>query len=138
MAKDIWINLPVKDLAKSKEFFTAIGFSLNPGPGNSEVSASFAIGDKEVILMLFSEAVFETFTGNRIPDANQGTEVLFSLGVGSRGEVDQLAKLVAEAGGTVFSGPQESQGWMYGCGFADLDGHRWNALYMDMSSVPAV
>jgi hypothetical protein len=67
---------------------------------------------------------------------NQGTEVLSSIGAESREEVDEMLRKAVDAGGTVFSESQEKDGWMYGCGFADLDGHRWNALFMDMSKMP--
>ena len=136
MANDIWINLPVKDVTKSKEFFRKLGFSPNPGPGNSDHSASFTIGSKKAVLMLFAEAVFQGFTKNKISDTNTASEVLFSLGAESREEVDGMAEKAEEAGGTIFARPQENQGWMYGCGFADLDGHRWNVLYMDLSKMP--
>lgn len=136
MTKDFWVNLPVKDIQKAKEFFIAIGFSLNPGPGNSDVSASVTIGNKNVIIMFFEENLFRSFTGNNLPDTKQANEVLFSLSAESREEVDEWANKVKAAGGNVFSQPNESQGWMYGCAFADLDGHRWNILYMDLTMMP--
>jgi len=61
---------------------------------------------------------------------------LISIDAESREEVDEWAKKVTAAGGNVFAQPAENQGWMYGCAFADLDGHRWNVLYMDMSKMP--
>ena len=80
MAQDIWLNLPVKDLSRSVTFFTKIGFTRNPGPGNSEQSASFVIGEKKVILMLFVQDIFSGFTNNALSNTTKGTEVLFSLG----------------------------------------------------------
>lgn len=136
MIKQLWINLPVKDVNKSREFFTSLGFTLNTKYGNSEQSASLLVGEKNIVVMLFSEATFEKFTGNKIADTKQGTEVLFSIDAESREEVDEMAKKAAAAGGVVFAKPGESQGWMYGCGFADPDGHRWNVLYMDFSKMP--
>ena len=136
MTKQIWINLPVKDIRKSKEFFTRVGFSLNEQYGNSDHSASLLIGEKNIVLMLFEEATFKSFTRNNLPDTKISTEVLFSLDAESREEVDEMAKKAADAGGLIFAEPAENQGWMYGCGFADPDGHRWNVLYMDMSKIP--
>jgi hypothetical protein len=136
MTKELWINLPVKDVNKSREFFTKLGFTLNSHYGNSAESASFFVGSKNIVVMLFAEAAFKGFTRNELADPQKGTEVLFSIDAESRAEVDELAQKAAQAGGTVFSAPAEHQGWMYGCGFADLDGHRWNALYMDMSKMP--
>ena len=131
MAQDIWFNLPVKDLARSVTFFTEIGFARNPGPGNSEHSASFTIGEKQVVLMLFANDVFSGFTNNALSNTSAGTEVLFSLGADSREQVNDIANRARSAGGTVFGEPQESNGFMYGCGFCDPDGHRWNVLFME-------
>ena len=131
MARDVWINLPVKDLARSITFFSAIGFTRNPGPGNSDQSASFVIGDKAVVLMLFVEDVFANFGGHAVADTSKGSEILLSLGADSRAQVDDMAALARSAGGTLFAEPTESNGFMYGCGFCDPDGHRWNVLFMD-------
>lgn len=136
MTNDIWLNLPVKDLTKSIHFFTQIGFSPNPGPGNTANSASFLVGDKKVVLMLFAQDMFTGFTRHALVDTAQGSEVLFSLGAVTREEVDNYARNAKSAGGSVFAGPGESNGFMYGCGFCDPDGHRWNALFMDMSKLP--
>jgi len=136
MTKELWINLPVKDVDKSREFFVKLGFSLNTHYGNSETSASLFVGAKQIVLMLFTESAFSGFTKHAVADARQASEVLFSIDAESRQEVDEIARKAAAAGGTVFSEPAEHQGWRYGCGFADLDGHRWNVLYMDMSKMP--
>ncbi|MBP1989363.1 VOC family protein [Paenibacillus eucommiae] len=135
MTKELWLNLPVKDLEKSKEFFTKLGFSFHPRHMNSNEMAGLIIGDKNVMVMLFPEAAFKGFTGNEIADTNQGTEVLLSIDAESREEVDEMIQRAVDAGGTAYSKPQ-GQGWMYGAGFTDLDGHRWNVLYMDMSQMP--
>ena len=135
MTNDIWLNLPVKDLAKSIHFFTQIGFVNNPGPGNTANSASFLVGDKKVVLMLFAQDMFAGFTRHTLADTAQGSEVLFSLGAVTREDVDKYARNAKAAGGTVFAEPGESNGFMYGCGFCDPDGHRWNALFMDMSKL---
>ncbi len=136
MAQDIWLNLPVKDVAKAAAFFTDIGFAPNPGPGNSAHSACFTIGEKKIVLMLFAQELFASFTQHSLADTTTGTEVLFSLGADSREQVDNLVNRVKAAGGSVFAEPRESNGFMYGCGFCDLDGHRWNALFMDASKMP--
>ena len=135
MIKEIWMNLPVKDINKSKEFFTKLGFSFNEKCGNSEDSARLIIGEKNINVMLFAENTFKGFTKNEISDGKRATEVLFSLEAESRAEVDEMVKKVANAGGTIFSQPKEIQGWMYGFGFADLDDHRWNVMHMDMSKM---
>ncbi|HYG37015.1 MAG TPA: VOC family protein [Cytophagales bacterium] len=134
MTKEIWINLPVKDVARSKAFFSRLGFSFNTQYGNSDNSASLLIGQKNVVVMLFDEPTFKSFTNNEV--AKQGTEVLLSIDAESKVEVDEMAKKAVAAGGTSNHKPSDMTGWMYGCVFADLDGHLWNVLYMDMNKMP--
>ncbi|MNF32821.1 Glyoxalase-like domain protein [compost metagenome] len=134
MAKQIWLNLPVKEIVQSKIFFTKIGFSFNE-QHDTDHSAAMLVGEKNFVVMLFEESMFEGFVQNKISDTNSSSEVLISIDAESREEVDELAQKVIEAGGTVFAKPAESQGWMYGCGFTDLDGHRWNVLFMDFSKL---
>ncbi len=136
MTKELWINLPVKNVEKSREFFTTIGFSLNEKYGNSDHSASLEIGEKNFIVMLFEEEIFKGFTKNELPNGKQTTEVLFSFDAENREAVDETASKVFDAGGTIFSEPAEINGWMYGFGFADPDGHRWNMVFMDFSKMP--
>jgi predicted lactoylglutathione lyase len=136
MIKTVWLNLPVKDLNKSKEFFRKLGFSFDTEHGNSEHSACFVVGEDKFNVLLFPEKTFKGFTQNEIADTGKGTEVLISIGAEAREEVDELARKAFEAGGRIFGEPGEKQGWMYGCGFADLDGHRWNVLYMDFGKMP--
>ncbi|HEV7232219.1 MAG TPA: VOC family protein [Bacteroidia bacterium] len=133
MAKEFWLNLPVKDLRKSKAFFTALGFKFNSGPGNTENSAPLVLGNKNVIVMLFSELAFKGFVNQEIADTQKSCEVLLSFDAESKEEVDELIRKVIEAGGTSNHVPSEMTGFMYGCVFRDLDGHRWNILHMDMS-----
>ncbi|WP_066254397.1 VOC family protein [Neobacillus drentensis] len=136
MARDLWLNLPVREPERAKEFYSQLGFRLNEQYASQDGSSCFILGDNKVVLMLFPESTFRSFTGNAVADSRQSTEVLFSLGANSRDEVDELAMKAERAGGSVYSRPGEQGGWMYGCGFADPDGHRWNVLYMDMSRMP--
>ncbi|WML58694.1 VOC family protein [Neobacillus sp. PS2-9] len=135
MTKQFWINLPVEDINKSKEFYSKLGFSTNTPFGSSD-QLQLVIGDNNATVMLFPVSTFKNFTKHEIVDTKQATEVLFSIDAENKDEVDEIAKRAVKAGGTIFSEPSESHGWMYGCGFADLDGHRWNVLYMDMSKMP--
>jgi uncharacterized protein len=136
MSRALWLNLPVREPDRAKEFYTQLGFRLNEQYTSQDGSFSLIVGDNKVVLMLFPESTFLSFTGNAVADSQQSTEVLFSLGANSREEVDEFALKAERAGGTVFGKPGEKGGWMYGCGFADPDGHRWNVLYMDMSKIP--
>ncbi|CAA9197203.1 VOC family protein [Flavobacterium collinsii] len=134
MTKQIWLNLPVKEVAKSKAFFSKIGFSFNE-EHDTESSTCMVVGEGKFVVMLFEEALFASFSQNKLTDTQTSSEVLISIDAESIAEVNELAQKVKEAGGTVFAPAAESQGWMYGCGFADLDGHRWNVLFMDFSKL---
>ncbi len=136
MTKQFWLNLPVKNVAASKAFFTELGFKFNTGQGNTDHSAAMLLGQHNVVVMLFEEQAFKGFTNNAIANTGQGTEVLLSVDAESKEEVDEMAKKAIAAGGKSDHQPSAMQGWMYGCVFSDLDGHKWNVLYMDMSQMP--
>lgn len=136
MIKEIWINLPVKDVKRTKDFFTKIGFTLNKQHPDSDHSVGFMVGNKGVVIMFFAESVFKSFTQHDLTDTKQSSEVLFSFDAESHKEVDDMAEKVKNAGGDIFSNPAENQGWMYGFAFADPDGHRWNMLHMDLNKIP--
>lgn len=129
MAKECWINLPVKDLVKSKGFFKALGFRLNERFSDSDKMAGVVIGSHNAMVMLFPEETFISFTNNAIADTAMSTEILISISVENEDEVQELIHKAAAAGGIIFAEPGEKNG-MYGAGFCDLDGHRWNLLVM--------
>lgn len=138
MENEFWLNLSTKNLAKAKDFFIKIGFIMNDRHQAPNVVSMF-VGNKKTVLNLFTAELFQGFIGNQpITNTSQSNEILFSIGAGSPGEVDELARKALEAGGTLYAKPGYKDGWMYGCGFIDLDGHRWNVLHMDMSRMPKV
>ncbi len=134
--KSIWLNLPVKNLQKSKSFFTAIGFRENPIHANADHLSSFLIGEHDFVLMLFPEKEIGKWLPNTITDTSTSNELLINIDADSTQEIDAFAQTVEKAGGTVYERPQWVEGWMYLCSFTDLDGHCWNVLYMDMDKMP--
>ena len=94
------------------------------------------VGESNFVIMFFGESMFQNFIQHQITDTKQSSEFLISIDAESREEVDAIAQNAKAAGGIVFAEPSDNQGWMYGCGFCDLDGHRWNVLYMDFSKMP--
>lgn len=125
--KELWINLPVANLERSRAFFTHIGIKVMEQ--QSDQMVGLLIGHHHVQLMLFPEETFKSFTQNALTDTNQSTAVLFSISIDSKEELDETIGKVKQAGGFVFGEPSERNG-LYGAGFADLDGHRWNLLVM--------
>lgn len=132
MNKQIFVNLPVKDLNKSKAFFSALGYTFNP-QFSDENAACMIIAEDSIFAMLLTEEFFKTFIDKQIVNAHETTEVLNCLSCESREEVDSLVAKARAAGGKV---PREAQdhGFMYAHGFEDLDGHIWELAYM--SGVP--
>lgn len=133
MAKQFWLNLPVNDVAKSKSFFTALGFTFNENIPNAATSACMLVGEHKIPVMLFDKATFKGFCLDEI--AEKGTEVLLSIDAQSKEEVDELVEKAIAAGGTSTHKPVEMTGWMYGCLIADIDGHKWNVLHMDTTKM---
>jgi len=136
MTKEIWVNLPVANIEKSVAFFTKMGFEKNERFPFSETMASFFIGEKKFVMMLFRADVLSGFSGNKVSDTSIGTEVLFSIDAESKEEVDEMLQKAAAAGGEIYAEGGEKDGWMYGGGFIDVDGHRWNLLHMDFNKMP--
>jgi hypothetical protein len=128
MHKQIFINLPVKNLDKSKDFFGALGFTFNPQFTN-EQGACMVIHEGSIYAMLLVEDFFQTFTTKNIVNARETTEVLTCLSCESREEVDAIVAKAVAAGGTVPRDPQD-YGFMYSHAFEDLDGHTWELAYM--------
>ena len=134
MHKQIYVNLPVKDLARSREFFASLGFEFNPQFSNDQ-GACMIIGEN-IFAMLLAEPFFQGFTNKPIANARETTEVLTCLSCESREEVDALVQKALAAGGRA-PNPKQDHGFMYGHGFEDLDGHVWELSYMDMGAIPA-
>jgi predicted lactoylglutathione lyase len=133
MATQIFVNLPVKDLNKSIEFFTSLGYSFNPQFTN-DMAGSLVISDT-IFFMLITEPFFKTFTKKEIADATKVTEAINCISLDSREAVDEMIAKAVAAGATTPNDKQD-HGWMYGWGFQDLDGHLWEFAYMDMSQLP--
>lgn len=128
MNKQIFINLPVKDLEKSKAFFTSLGYTFNPQFTNDS-GACMIISENSIYAMLLTEEFFKTFTSKQIARAHEVTEVLNCLSCESREEVDTMVAKALAAGGTA-SRPPQDHGFMYAHSFDDLDGHTWELAYM--------
>ncbi len=133
MNRQIYVNLPVKSLERSKQFFASLGFTFNPQFTNDS-GACMVIGENSYA-MLLAENFFQTFTKKPVADATRSTEVLVCLSCESRAEVDELVRKALAAGGKAPNAPQD-HGFMYGHGFEDPDGHVWELMHMEASAAP--
>lgn len=124
----LFVNLSVRDLEKSKAFFSSLGFTFNPK--FTDENAACMIVSEQAFVMLLMEPFFKTFTEQEICDTRRYTEGLFALSCSSRAEVDELVNKAVAAGGRHAMKPQD-HGFMYGWSFYDLDGHHWEVMWMD-------
>jgi uncharacterized protein len=132
MIKQIFVNLPVKNLENSVKFFTALGFTFNPQ--FTDENATCMIIGENIFAMLLVEDYFKSFIDTPVSDANKSTEVLVALPVESRAEVDELVSKAIAAGGKSYRDAKDL-GFMYSNGFRDVDGHVWEIFEIDMSKM---
>lgn len=132
MKTSIFINLPVKNLSRSVDFFTKVGFTFNP-QFTDENATCMVIGET-IFVMLLVEKYFKTFISKEICDTTKDAEAIIALSFGSREKVDQIMHKAIEAGGTE---PRKAQdhGWMYQRSLQDPDGHLWEVFWMDESAI---
>jgi len=132
MTRQIFVNLPVKDLNETVDFFTKLGFAFNPQ--FTDENATCMIVNNDIFVMLLVEKFFKTFTKKELCDTIKDTEVIVALSTESREKVDQMINNVIEAGGKEHRKPQD-HGWMYGRSFEDINGHLWEVIYMDKNAL---
>ena len=133
MAK-LFINLPVSDLPRATAFYQALGFKKNTDFSNDEASAM--VWDETLSVMLLTHDFAKNFLGNKkVSDAHATTEVLNALELDSREAVDTFFEKAVSAGGKKTIEAYD-HGFMYGRDFEDLDGHIWEAFWMDISQMP--
>lgn len=130
--RKIFVNLPVRDLKRSIEFFTRLGFTFNQ-QFTDETGTCMVLSD-EGYVMLISDKRWPEFTKNKICDTSTHTETLLALSCDSRAEVDDLVKRAIDAGGRPAMDPMD-HGFMYGWSFYDLDGHHWEVFWMNPDHV---
>jgi predicted lactoylglutathione lyase len=128
----MFVNLPVKDLDRSVDFFTKLGFSFDPR-FTDETATQMIVGD-DAFVMLLVEDRFKDFTRKQLVDATKQTEVIVAVSAESREEVDELADKALEAGASPANDPLD-MGFMYGRSFDDPDGHLWEVVWMDPSAI---
>ncbi|MCJ7932379.1 MAG: VOC family protein [Chryseobacterium sp.] len=130
----IYVNLPVKDVQKTRTFWTKLGFSINEQFSNDK-AICVVMKEDHIYTMFLKEEFFQTFT-NRPFAKGDTTQVLLAIAVNSRDEVNDMVKTAIENGGSKYSDPMD-YGWMYQSSFADLNGHQWEVTYGDISQLPA-
>ena len=131
-ARKLFVNLSVRDLERSKAFWTKLGFEFNPQ--FTDDKAACMILSEEAFVMLLVEPFFQTFTKREICDTTKQTEGLFALSCESKAEVDDIVAKAISAGGK-HAMDKTDHGFMYAWSFYDVDDHHWEVLWMDPAAI---
>ena len=134
MPKQIFVNLPVRDLKKATAFYTAIGATQNPQ--FSDDTASCMVLSESIFVMLLTHAKWAGFTKKPIVDAHRESEVMLALSADDKRAVDKITDAAGANGGKADVNPKQDLGFMYGRSFEDVDGHIWESVFVDMSHFP--
>jgi uncharacterized protein len=137
VSRQVFINIPVSNLASSTVFYDALGFQKNPQ--FSDETAACMVWSETIFVMLLSHDKFKMFTPRPLADAHNSIQVLFALSLDDRSAVDRFSQIAAKHGGKDHRAPQDL-GFMYSRSVEDPDGHTWEPFFMDtsaMSGAPA-
>lgn len=130
----IWVNLPIKNIQQTREFWTKLGFSFNE-QFSDEKALCLILKEDSIYAMLITHEFFSTFTNRPIADGST-TQVLNAIQVESKEAVDSIVATALANGGTRYKESQDHD-WMYYDTFADIDGHQWEIMYADYSKIPS-
>ena len=131
-ARKLFVNIAVRDLQRSIDFFETLGFTFNTQ--FTDATATCMLVGEDAYFMLLTAEKFKEFSKRPLGDAQQETNALFAISADSRDEVDALVEKALGAGGTIATDPQD-HGFMYGRSFYDLDGHHWEVFWMDPAAI---
>lgn len=131
--KSIFVNLPIKDLDRTRDFWTKLGFSFNE-QFSDERALCLVLNDGSMYSMLITRDMFSTFTNRPVADETT-TQVLIAIEVDTRAQVDKIVSLAIKNGATRYKASTD-HGWMYYDSFADLDGHQWEIMFTDQTQIP--
>ena len=134
MTKMIFVNLPTTDLARSKAFYEALGFSNNAQ--FSDEKSACMVWSETINVMLLTHAKWRGFTSRPIPPASS-SEVMLAISCDSREAVDRMNDVAATHGGAADINPKQDLGFLYNRSLGDPDGHVWEAMWMDPSAIPS-
>jgi uncharacterized protein len=132
MTKMIFVNLPVAELATSKRFYEAIGFTNNP-QFTDDTAACMVLSDT-IHVMLLTHDKYRQFTTKAIANARTTSEVLICISADSRADVDGMVGKAQAVGTVIDPTPTQDFGFMYGRSFEDPDGHIWEVMWMDATA----
>ena len=131
--RSVYINLPVRDIASARAFWTKLGFGFNE-QFSDDKALCLVLNEAGIYAMLISHDYYSTFTNRPIADGST-TQVLLAIDVGSRERLDEVMRIALENGATRYLEPVD-HGWMYYDRFSDPDGHQWEIMYANDQLLP--
>lgn len=131
-SRKLFVNLAVRDLKRSMDFFSRLGFTFNPQ--FTDDKAACLVFSDDAYAMLLSDPFFKSFSKRQPCDTTRSNEVYLALSCDSRAEVDSMVRKAIDAGGSHAMDPQD-HGFMYGWSFYDPDGHHWEVMWMDPAAI---
>lgn len=131
--RSIFVNLPIRDVKRTREFWSKMGFGFNE-QFSDEKAVCLILKENEIYCMLITHEFFKTFTNREIAN-EKTTQVLLAIDVESKEKVDELVSIALSNGATRYR-ESEDHGWMYYDTFADPDGHQWEILHADPTKIP--
>ncbi|MCM5663642.1 VOC family protein [Galbibacter mesophilus] len=134
MKKQLYVNLPIENLKRSKEFFTALGFTFNEQ--FSDETSTAMIVDEGIVFMLLEKERFQSFVPHKkVAELEKSCAAINAIQLESKEEVDKIMQKAISAGGNEYREAQD-HGFMFGRAFEDLDGNLWEFFWMDVSQMP--
>ena len=130
--RKLFVNIPVRDLQRSIDFFEALGFAFNVQ--FTDATATCMLVGEDAYFMLLTRDKFQEFSKRPVADSEKTTTALYAFSVNSRAEVEDIVNKALGAGGLRAHDPQD-HGFMYQWSFFDLDGHHWEVFWMDPAAV---
>ncbi len=128
--KQIWANLGVQDTKRTEKFYIRLGFERNTFSTTPELT-SFLFSEKSFVIHFFRRDKLEFAMNEKAANAENGSEIMFSLSAKTEDEVDNWAAKAKQAGGTIIKNAARREDGFYYCVFADPDGHKFNALFIE-------
>lgn len=132
ISRKLFVNIPVRDVQRSIDFFETLGFAFNTQ--FTDATGTCMLVGEDAYFMLLTAEKFGAFSKRPLGDARQETNAILAITANSRAEVDTLVEKALAAGGSAAADPQD-HGFMYVRSFYDLDGHHWEVFWMDPSAV---
>ncbi|KAA2216892.1 VOC family protein [Maribacter flavus] len=133
--KQLFINLPVKDIEASMTFYSQMGF-INYPLFTFDDQKCMVWGD-HIYLMLQTYQMSQKVELKNIADPKTSRIATFTLPVESLEKVNEIVAKCLNAGGKELTEAID-EGFMQIRNIEDLDGHQWAVIYVNIEKFKEV